>query len=1034
MNHSILNTAAELKAKEAEALHAFSGLNLLHIRREITKLLGLIGREGIFDQYTPHDIGHIEKMLHSLDWIIPEKSKQQMSTTDWLMTVLAIYFHDLGMLVTKSEFNDRQKTDFPRFVEENLFSGSAGTDYKARVSAMEKDAAERFLYQEFVRSNHAIRVKNWVSGKNVETLGVAGSLVEEIDKLLTPLGNQFRRDFGMICESHHLNDLGDRKKYKTAEPYGNSDSETANLQYCAVLLRTADLLHITSDRSPSIVFKVINPSDPISQNEWAKQQAVTRVQPAPALDEEGNVDIIKASDTIKVSAYFKQPDGFFGLTSYLAYCSEQLKLSNQWIAAANAEDKTKLQFPWRKIDDTNIQTEGFIRDTFEFSLDQGKILDLLTGHTLYNDTKVVLRELVQNALDAIRIYNYKKNYEKLGRVDIKWNESNRLLSVTDNGTGMTQKFISSFLLKVGTSRYQDADFKKQYPEFSSISRFGIGVLSTFMISDNVDILTCHEDETDARRLTLKSVHGKYLIQTLDKNSEDVISVYPHGTSFQLKIRPSVNIVDIVEIAKSWIIFPGCDVHLHVNSKAPVRIGYTRPSEAVAAYLDTYGIKTEIVELSAPLEQNSKSTVRIVEKSVNGVTIAYAVQWSPYFNEWTFLSSPERNRSRRIAQTGLGTCIEGIRVEFSTPGYFDNTIVAIANVCGPNAPKTNVARSGIESTAERDKMLRTLYGVYKNHIADEITELQTSRSYSLTWAVDEAKYFAAALYGTAISKPLLDDSLRSLEVLLIEEAGKRSAMSPEELARLTNFWTIECTLLQPAEHLIREAKTQASLVGIVGALGISDFRFPSGPILCGAKASSIFGSYAFKDREVDVLDVNIQQRRIDLRWTNVGETPRWQTFPSPLPEVLQRVFSDRYRRQISINSIYIGCGDIEVRNYTGAVLSTSDEIFIIPNTPLADYLAPKLMELNRTPDDTDLALSVAFKLNVVQMCLNYSGKIADLGVMIEREYSNWHNSLGVSVGNNGIVSELTDVLANIHWEMFAPSKWSRKIIFNDQEEY
>jgi hypothetical protein len=90
----------------------------------------------------------------------------------------------------------------------------------------------------------------------------------------------------------------------------------------------------------------------------------------------------------------------------LSYAADQLKKSNEWITSTWRLRLAKHEFPWRKIDDSNIETEGFIRDAFEFTIDQAKILDLLTGHTLYNDTRVVLRELVQNAIDAIRIKHY----------------------------------------------------------------------------------------------------------------------------------------------------------------------------------------------------------------------------------------------------------------------------------------------------------------------------------------------------------------------------------------------------------------------------------------------------------------------------------------------------------------------------------------------------------------------------------------------------------------------------------------------------
>ena len=101
---SVLVTSAEQFAERAEELPAFSGLKLLHIKREVTRILSLIGRGGIFDEYTLHDVSHINAMLEMLEWLIPEETVSAMSPADWLMLVLAIYFHDTGMLVTREEF------------------------------------------------------------------------------------------------------------------------------------------------------------------------------------------------------------------------------------------------------------------------------------------------------------------------------------------------------------------------------------------------------------------------------------------------------------------------------------------------------------------------------------------------------------------------------------------------------------------------------------------------------------------------------------------------------------------------------------------------------------------------------------------------------------------------------------------------------------------------------------------------------------------------------------------------------------------
>lgn len=49
--------------QKAEELPAFSGLKLIQIKRQLAEVLGLIGRNGVFDEYTKHDISHVDEML-----------------------------------------------------------------------------------------------------------------------------------------------------------------------------------------------------------------------------------------------------------------------------------------------------------------------------------------------------------------------------------------------------------------------------------------------------------------------------------------------------------------------------------------------------------------------------------------------------------------------------------------------------------------------------------------------------------------------------------------------------------------------------------------------------------------------------------------------------------------------------------------------------------------------------------------------------------------------------------------------------------
>jgi molecular chaperone HtpG len=159
------NSELEKKANEASNLQAFSRVNLPAIKDVVQKLSAAIGRDGIFREYTLHDITHIDKLLELLDWIVPTETMSQLTAADCLMTTLAVYFHDLGMIVTKSEYENRASVPSFKDFRERAFAGAEGRDYQDKLSKLSPDEAERFLYQEFVRENHATRVRAWVEGK-----------------------------------------------------------------------------------------------------------------------------------------------------------------------------------------------------------------------------------------------------------------------------------------------------------------------------------------------------------------------------------------------------------------------------------------------------------------------------------------------------------------------------------------------------------------------------------------------------------------------------------------------------------------------------------------------------------------------------------------------------------------------------------------------------------------------------------------------------------------------------------------------------
>jgi len=575
-----LSSNAEKLAAQSQELQSFSRFNLVGVKQGLEVFLNQFGRDGIFHEYTKHDLSHIDTLLQMLDWVVVPGSAKAMTSVDWMLAVLAIYFHDAGLIVTREEFRNREKTAFPDF-KNSILGSPQPSSYKERVEVLGADERERFLYQEFVRTHHAERIKYWIEGRADERLGVAPSTAFAVGGLLTNIDENFRTDLAIVCESHHLDDLNDLDKYSPRRAYGSDTRETANLQFAAILLRTVDLLHVTRDRTPSLAFSLIAPSDPKSIEEWHKQMEVVAVRMAPPRDDKGNVDTKAIPDTIAVSATFRDPLGFFSLTDYLHYAEMQLRQSNQWAEQAAVREASQFCFPWRKSDSTQVKAVGFESRQFAFELDKPRILKLLTGHTLYSNSDVVLRELTQNSLDATRLQ--KTNTGDPGQINISLNTRARTLTVDDNGTGMTQRVIEQNFLNVGNSLYDDDGFRKKYPTFSAISRFGIGILSIFMISDEIEVITKASEEKQARNLSIRSLNGKYLIRLLDPTAPDFPELLRgHGTRVQLRIRAGVPIPRIREVAEFWILFPECEVTVSNDGESPIAIGYPSPKDALAA--------------------------------------------------------------------------------------------------------------------------------------------------------------------------------------------------------------------------------------------------------------------------------------------------------------------------------------------------------------------------------------------------------------------------------------------------------------------
>jgi len=114
---------------------------------------------------------------------------------------------------------------------------------------------------------------------------------------------------------------------------------------------------------------------------------------------------------------------------------------------------------------------------------------------LYSDHDIFLREIVSNAVDATQKLKtvatagkYKGSVDDL-KVKISVNKEAKTITVSDNGIGMTAEEIEKFINQIAFSGANE--FLEKYKDDANaiIGHFGLGFYSSFMVSEEVEIIS-----------------------------------------------------------------------------------------------------------------------------------------------------------------------------------------------------------------------------------------------------------------------------------------------------------------------------------------------------------------------------------------------------------------------------------------------------------------------------------------------------------------------------------------------------------------
>ncbi len=150
---------------------------------------------------------------------------------------------------------------------------------------------------------------------------------------------------------------------------------------------------------------------------------------------------------------------------------------------------------------------------YKFKVNLGGMIDILSNH-LYSSPDVFVRELLQNGTDAIsaRMISDNDFPEENAKIEIEVEEGKRII-FRDNGTGLNEEEIHKFLSVIGQSSKYDIENNRASGDY--IGRFGIGLLSCFMVTDYICVRTRSYKTPDTVLEWKGMADGTYTIEESD---------------------------------------------------------------------------------------------------------------------------------------------------------------------------------------------------------------------------------------------------------------------------------------------------------------------------------------------------------------------------------------------------------------------------------------------------------------------------------------------------------------------------------------
>src|SRR5699024_3497695 len=226
-------------------------------------------------------------------------------------------------------------------------------------------------------------------------------------------------------------------------------------------------------------------------------------------------------------------------------------------------------------------------------------------HSIYSQKEVFLRELISNASDAIDKVYYKALTDDTITfhaddyyIHVQPNESERTITITDTGIGMTKEELENNLGTIAKSG--SLDFKKSHDieeDYDIIGQFGVGFYAAFIVAQKVTVTSKACGSNEAYRWESEGAEG-YTITEAEKElaGTEIVLTLKEDTEDE-SYSEFLNTVTLQNIIKKYSDFIRYPIKMEVTKSKPKE----EDSEEYVEY-----VEEETINSMIPIWRKNKS--------------------------------------------------------------------------------------------------------------------------------------------------------------------------------------------------------------------------------------------------------------------------------------------------------------------------------------------------------------------------------------------------------------------------------------------